>query len=124
MLSCCPRHQCPGNRPRVSSITQQFSVIGSQFLTETLPQRPYSPVHKDSLARSADCRHNWINMKIQVSELRNGGDARGSSITTPSEALEFVERFADMHLASTAPGAMRGNHYHSRRREAIILLPG
>ncbi|HUD66620.1 MAG TPA: hypothetical protein VMQ17_18700 [Candidatus Sulfotelmatobacter sp.] len=29
-----------------------------------------------------------------------------------------------MHLASTMPGAVRGNHYHLRRREAIVLLPG
>lgn len=27
-------------------------------------------------------------------------------------------------MASTAPGAIRGNHYHLRRREAIVLLPG
>jgi oxalate decarboxylase/phosphoglucose isomerase-like protein (cupin superfamily) len=29
-----------------------------------------------------------------------------------------------MHLASTLPGAVRGNHYHARKREAIIFLPG
>jgi dTDP-4-dehydrorhamnose 3,5-epimerase-like enzyme len=29
-----------------------------------------------------------------------------------------------MHLASTMPGAVRGNHYHLRQREAIVLLPG
>jgi oxalate decarboxylase/phosphoglucose isomerase-like protein (cupin superfamily) len=29
-----------------------------------------------------------------------------------------------MHLASTAPGAIRGNHYHLRKREAILFLPG
>jgi len=31
---------------------------------------------------------------------------------------------ADVHLASTKPGAVRGNHYHLRRREAIVVLPG
>jgi oxalate decarboxylase/phosphoglucose isomerase-like protein (cupin superfamily) len=63
-------------------------------------------------------------MKIQITELGNAGDARGFSFTTPSQALEFVGRVADMHLASTAPGAVRGNHYHLRRREAIVILPG
>jgi dTDP-4-dehydrorhamnose 3,5-epimerase-like enzyme len=29
-----------------------------------------------------------------------------------------------VHLASSAPGAVRGNHYHLRRREAIVVLPG
>lgn len=63
-------------------------------------------------------------MKIQISELNNSGDARGFSFTAPSEALEFVGRMADVHLASTKPGGVRGNHYHLRRREAIVVLPG
>jgi dTDP-4-dehydrorhamnose 3,5-epimerase-like enzyme len=65
-----------------------------------------------------------IHMKIQVSVLGNFGDARGFSFTAPREALDFVGRVADMHLASTASGAIRGNHYHLRRREAIVVLPG
>ena len=63
-------------------------------------------------------------MRIQISELGNTGDARGFSFTTPPEALEFLGRIADVHLASTLPGAVRGNHYHLRRREAIVMLPG
>jgi oxalate decarboxylase/phosphoglucose isomerase-like protein (cupin superfamily) len=63
-------------------------------------------------------------MKIQISELSNSGDARGLSFTAPTEAIEFVGRMADVHLASTKVGAVRGNHYHLRRREAIVVLPG
>lgn len=63
-------------------------------------------------------------MKIQISELSNSGDARGFSFSAPPEALQFVGRMADVHLASTKPGAVRGNHYHLRRREAIVVLPG
>jgi dTDP-4-dehydrorhamnose 3,5-epimerase-like enzyme len=63
-------------------------------------------------------------MKIQISELSNSGDARGFSVTAPVEALEYVGRMADVHLASTKPGAVRGNHYHLRRRAAIVVLPG
>src|ERR1700722_18004322 len=63
-------------------------------------------------------------MKIQISELGNNGDVRGFSFTVPTEALNFLGRVSDIHLASTAPGAIRGNHYHLRRREAIVLVPG
>jgi len=63
-------------------------------------------------------------MNIHVSELGNGGDERGFSFSAPRETLDFLGRLADMHLASTAPGAVRGNHYHLRRREAIVFLPG
>jgi len=40
------------------------------------------------------------------------------------DALTFVGRMSDVHLASTKPGAVRGNHYHLRRREAIVVMPG
>jgi len=62
--------------------------------------------------------------KIQITELSNNGDGRGFSFTAPAEALAFVGRMSDVHLASTKPGAVRGNHYHLRRREAILILPG
>ncbi len=62
--------------------------------------------------------------KIQITELDNRGDARGFSFTAPAEALAFVGRMADVHLASTGARAVRGNHYHLRRREAIVVLPG
>ena len=62
--------------------------------------------------------------KIQITELSNSGDGRGFSFTAPAEALAFVGRMSDVHLASTKPGAIRGNHYHLRRREAILVLPG
>jgi oxalate decarboxylase/phosphoglucose isomerase-like protein (cupin superfamily) len=63
-------------------------------------------------------------MQIQISELNNNGDARGFSFSPPPEALAFLDWIADIHLASTAPGAVRGNHYHVRKREAIVVLPG
>ncbi len=65
-----------------------------------------------------------MGAKVQVTELNDSGDARGFSFTAPLQALEYVGRIADVHLASTKPGAVRGNHYHLKRREAIVVLPG
>jgi oxalate decarboxylase/phosphoglucose isomerase-like protein (cupin superfamily) len=62
------------------------------------------------------------NLNIEL--LTNNGDARGLSFSAPAEALAFVGRMADVHLASIKPGCVRGNHYHLRRREAIVVLPG
>lgn len=62
--------------------------------------------------------------EIQITELSNRGDVRGSSFTVPADALAFVGRIADVHLATTKPGAVRGNHYHLKRRQAIMALPG
>ena len=65
-----------------------------------------------------------MTANVQVTELTNNGDARGYSFTAPSEAIAFVGRMSDVHLASTKPGSVRGNHYHLRRREAIVVFPG
>lgn len=65
-----------------------------------------------------------MTAKLQIIELDNNGDTRGFSFTAPAEALAFVGRMSDVHLASTLPRAVRGNHYHLRRREAIVVLPG
>src|SRR5579864_8715774 len=94
-------------------------------------------VYKVSLAGNRASPHNCVlrfdearngtgnlSMRIEIVELKNSGDARGFSFTAPAEALAFVGRMADVHLASTKPGAVRGNHYHLRRREAIVVLPG
>lgn len=62
--------------------------------------------------------------KIQILELPNRGDARGLSFAAPPEALAFVGHLGDVHFVSTKPGSVRGNHYHLRRREATIVLPG
>lgn len=65
-----------------------------------------------------------LDRRLEVKELTNNGDARGLSFTAPTDALAFVGRMSDVHLASTKPGMVRGNHYHLRRREAIVVMPG
>ena len=65
-----------------------------------------------------------MTAKVQISELGNCGDARGLRFSAPPEALAFVGRMSDLHLASTKPGAVRGNHYHLFRREALVVMPG
>jgi len=65
-----------------------------------------------------------MTAKIQFTELSNRGDHRGFSFTAPADALAFVGRLADVHLASMGPGTVRGNHFHRRRRAAIVVLPG
>jgi len=92
-------------------------------------------VHRVSLAGNPANRHNdlgsehfcgetHLEPKIRIVELANAGDIRGFSFTAPPEALAFLKRILDIHIASTSPGAVRGNHYHLRRREAIVVLPG
>jgi dTDP-4-dehydrorhamnose 3,5-epimerase-like enzyme len=59
--------------------------------------------------------------EVSVVQLPDSGDHRGSSFTLPPEALSFVGTVRDIHFASLVPGSVRGNHFHLRRREAILV---
>jgi dTDP-4-dehydrorhamnose 3,5-epimerase-like enzyme len=59
--------------------------------------------------------------KVQIADLENFGDQRGFSFTIPPEALRFLERVEDVHIAAILPGAVRGNHFHERRREVLVF---
>jgi oxalate decarboxylase/phosphoglucose isomerase-like protein (cupin superfamily) len=63
-------------------------------------------------------------MRVQISTLGDTGDPRGFSFSLPPDALEFVGGIADILFASTRPGAVRGNHYHVHKRQALVLFPG
>jgi dTDP-4-dehydrorhamnose 3,5-epimerase-like enzyme len=61
---------------------------------------------------------------VEISALEDTGDKRGFSFSMPSQALDFIGRIADIHLTSARRGAVRGNHYHLHKRQALILFPG
>jgi dTDP-4-dehydrorhamnose 3,5-epimerase-like enzyme len=63
-------------------------------------------------------------MQIAIRELENDGDKRGFSFGVPSEAIDFVGHVADLHISSSEPGAVRGNHFHRSKRRAVLILPG
>jgi len=54
--------------------------------------------------------------------IENCADSRGDSYYIPSEAIDFVGAIDEIHVATIVPGAIRGNHYHTGRRECIFLI--
>jgi len=58
---------------------------------------------------------------VTFQEVLNHGDRRGFSFTVPAEALAFLGGVGDVHLSSVLPSAVRGNHYHTLRREVILV---
>lgn len=55
--------------------------------------------------------------------LPDGGDARGSSFTLPATWLAAEGRGqVDVHVTTLVPGAVRGNHFHVRRRELLLVV--
>ena len=63
-------------------------------------------------------------MTVQISTLAHSEDTRGFSFAAPSEALVFLGHIADLRCTSTTPGAVRGNHYHLHKRQALVMFPG
>jgi dTDP-4-dehydrorhamnose 3,5-epimerase-like enzyme len=59
-------------------------------------------------------------LKIEI--LPQGGDDRGHSFTITPDTLRFLGDVRDIHLTTIVPGAVRGNHYHQRRKEALLVV--
>lgn len=62
------------------------------------------------------------NPYVAIIELAGNGDERGCSYSIPQRALDYIGRVKDVHLASIGPGKIRGNHYHTGRKEFIVIL--
>ena len=60
--------------------------------------------------------------KLSFQDLPNTGDARGSSFTLSPETLSFLGRIEDIHVSSLLPGHVRGNHFHTRKKEVLIVV--
>jgi dTDP-4-dehydrorhamnose 3,5-epimerase-like enzyme len=54
--------------------------------------------------------------------LTNYGDDRGFCFTIPAQAFDFLGHVQEMHVVQLLPGAIRGNHYHQQRKEALIVF--
>jgi len=63
-----------------------------------------------------------VTNNLLFTKLPNTGDERGGSFTVSLDILSFLGRIADIHVASVLPGAVRGNHFHTRRKEVLIVL--
>ena len=59
---------------------------------------------------------------VQIVTVADGGDERGSSFTLPDAWNRFLVALADMHVTTIRPGHTRGNHYHARHREILVVI--
>lgn len=57
-------------------------------------------------------------MGVRITELDARRDARGSAFGVP---LPFAN-IGECHIATIRPAAVRGNHFHARRREVLVVL--
>jgi dTDP-4-dehydrorhamnose 3,5-epimerase-like enzyme len=55
-------------------------------------------------------------------ELPDSTDSRGFSYSILDDALSRLSSIHDVHIASVAPGAIRGNHFHLIKTELITVI--
>jgi len=58
---------------------------------------------------------------MKLIRIENAGDDRGSSFSLGGLVGEWIQHPADCHAADIEPGFVRGNHYHTKRREVIVV---
>jgi len=59
---------------------------------------------------------------IELIPLTDSGDQRGASFPLGSAWLDFLGKAVDCHISTIKPGQTRGNHYHERKREIIVVV--
>jgi dTDP-4-dehydrorhamnose 3,5-epimerase-like enzyme len=57
-----------------------------------------------------------------IQPLTNYGDQRGFCFTLPPQVFNFLGTVQEMHVVELLPNAIRGNHYHQQRKEALIVV--
>jgi UDP-2-acetamido-2,6-beta-L-arabino-hexul-4-ose reductase len=64
-----------------------------------------------------------VNSQVIIEKVAFHADARGWVIEPVGEAQLHAQR--NTHVALTAPGAVRGNHFHHRATEVFVVIgPG
>jgi dTDP-4-dehydrorhamnose 3,5-epimerase-like enzyme len=61
---------------------------------------------------------------IDILVLGNSGDARGSSYPVPASWFDPPFPVQDAHISMLLPRRVRGDHYHVKRSEILIVFPG
>ncbi len=57
-----------------------------------------------------------------IQPLANYGDQRGFCFILPPQVFDFLGAVQEMHVVELLPDAIRGNHYHQQRKEALIVV--
>lgn len=60
--------------------------------------------------------------ELQITEIKDSGDIRGSSFPVPGGCFGDGFTTRDAHLSTLSPGHIRGNHFHVTRNEILLVM--
>jgi dTDP-4-dehydrorhamnose 3,5-epimerase-like enzyme len=59
---------------------------------------------------------------VRIVIVPDTGDQRGCSFALPDAWNGFLASLSDLHVTTIRPGQKRGNHYHARHREILVVI--
>jgi dTDP-4-dehydrorhamnose 3,5-epimerase-like enzyme len=59
---------------------------------------------------------------VKIHKLKNYGDDRGNSYNLTDVVIDFLGEIKDVHSATILSSKIRGNHFHSLKKEAILVI--
>jgi dTDP-4-dehydrorhamnose 3,5-epimerase-like enzyme len=63
-----------------------------------------------------------MHPRLRYTVLENSGDHRGASFPAPTGWTRLLGTIRDSHITTVLPGNMRGNHFHARKKEVLMVL--
>lgn len=51
-------------------------------------------------------------------------DLRGYSFLLDDDIAKFIQAVRNLHVSTVLPGKIRGNHFHTKKREILFAMPG
>jgi len=64
----------------------------------------------------------FSSRQVRFTRLSNTGDKRGNSFGVPLGGRRHLISIKNIHVTTLRVGHVRGNHYHSRAKEILIVL--
>jgi UDP-2-acetamido-2,6-beta-L-arabino-hexul-4-ose reductase len=59
---------------------------------------------------------------VRIVTVPDTGDDRGCSFSLPDTWNQFLSSLSDLHITTIGPTHTRGNHYHARHREILVVV--
>ena len=59
---------------------------------------------------------------VRIVTIPDTGDHRGGSFALPDGWNRFLPNLVDIHVTMIRPGQVRGNHYHARHKEILLVI--
>lgn len=77
-------------------------------------------------SRNSVKTHGSVQVDFEIAHLKKHEDKRGFLIEfLKNFELENSEKeFGQIYLVTSAPGAVRGNHYHKKKEEWLVVIAG